>query len=145
MDETTASTVQLLGAGGFGFIIGWLTYYSNRWRQGEVKFSDLATLIGIIGGGAVLGLFPQATDLFGAYGIGLFLGFFLYFLFMVGWVANSDEHGWSWFLDGRSKQPPYDYFFPGGAKTPLGGSMGSPDKPPAPPGAPIGGDPTITT
>jgi hypothetical protein len=53
-----ASTLQLLGACGFGALIGWLVYYTNRYRRGEVQFSDLVTLVGVIGGGAVLTLFP---------------------------------------------------------------------------------------
>jgi hypothetical protein len=137
----------LFGAAGFGFVIGWLTYFSNRWRKGEVSFADLATLIGIIGGGAVLGLFPAASDLFGAYGIGLFLGFFSYFIFMLIFVNNSrPEFNWTWFLDGRSRKPDYNYFFPGGMQNPMEGrGMGvgqgsGQGGPPAPRNQPPGGE-----
>lgn len=99
-----ATRIQVLGAVGFGAIIGWLVYYINRYRTGDVQFSDLATVIGILGGGAILALFPASTDLFGGYGIGLFIGFFSYFIFLMIWVAISKKFGVEWFLDGRSKK-----------------------------------------
>jgi hypothetical protein len=95
-----ASALQLLGAGGFGLLLGWYVYYVNRHRREEVKLGDLVTLIGVIGGGAVLTLFPEQTDLFGAYGIGLFLGFFGYFAFLLLLVRRS-SFTLEWFLDGR--------------------------------------------
>jgi len=110
----TASTIQLLGAGGFGAIIGWYVYFINRYRKADVQISDLAALIGVIGGGAVLALFPARTDLFGAYGVGLALGFFGYFvvlLLLVHYSANFDS---DWFLDGRRKAAPSGYVIPAG-------------------------------
>ena len=100
----TATFTQLLGAGGFGAIIGWYVYYINRYRKGGVQFSDLITVIGIIGGGAILKLFPASTDLFGAYGIGLFLGFFGYFLTLWAMVGTSINFNVDWFLDGRRRK-----------------------------------------
>ena len=101
-----ASTLQLLGAAGFGLLLGWYVYYVNRHRREEVKLGDLVTLVGVIGGGAVLTLFPEQTDLFGAYGIGLFLGFFGYFAFLLILVKRS-SFTLEWFLDGRRpKLPP---------------------------------------
>ena len=99
-----ATPLQIWGAAGFGAIIGWLVYYINRYRTGDVQFSDLATVIGIIGGGAILALFPAATDLFGGYGIGLFVGFFSYFIYLNVQVAISRNFTVDWFLDGRSKR-----------------------------------------
>lgn len=98
---TSTSTIQLVGALAFGAIIGWYVYYINRYREGEVQFSDLVTVIGIIGGGAVLSLFEAETDLFGAYGIGLALGFFGYLLVLVAMVRASTYFDVNWFLDGR--------------------------------------------
>jgi hypothetical protein len=71
--------IGLVGAAAFGALIGWYVYYINRYRKSDVQFSDLTTVIGILGGAAVLNLFPSQTSLFGAYGIGLFVGFFGYF------------------------------------------------------------------
>lgn len=99
-----ASNLQLWGAGLFGALIGWYVYYINRYRKSDVQLGDLVTLIGVIGGGAVLALFPARTDLFGAYGIGLFAGFFSYFLALIIMVANSNNFGVDFFIDGRRKQ-----------------------------------------
>ena len=69
-------------------------------------------LIGILGGGAILSLFETQTDLFGAYGIGLFIGFFGYFLFLTLWVSLSDNFTVDWFLDGRRKKPTGSFEIP---------------------------------
>jgi hypothetical protein len=111
---TEASTLQLLGAGGFGALIGWFIYSINRYRTGEVKLADVVSLIGAIGGAAVLELFAPQSDLFGAYGIGLFVGFFGYFLVLLTFVAISKSHSVTWFLDGRSKKPAPDEVIPAG-------------------------------
>ncbi|HEV2816409.1 MAG TPA: hypothetical protein VGW40_04200 [Allosphingosinicella sp.] len=93
------------GAFSFGLILGWFLYFINRYRTGDVQFSDLATVIGAIGGAAVLNLFPVAGDLFGPYGIGLAIGFFLYFIVLLGLVGKSENFDADWFLDGRRKNP----------------------------------------
>ena len=97
--------IQLYGAATFGAVIGWYIYYINRHRREEVTATDLVTLIGIIGGTAVLALFPSQSVLFGAYGVGLAAGFFGYFLIMVILVAISKNFGADYFLDGRRKRP----------------------------------------
>ena len=38
-------SLPYLGAAGFGAIIGWYVYYINRYRKGDVQFSDLTTLV----------------------------------------------------------------------------------------------------
>jgi len=108
--------LESIGAGGFGALIGWYVYYINRYRTGDVQFSDLVTLVGVLGGGSVLALFPARTDLFGAYGIGLFAGFFGYFLILVAWVGASPNFDIDWFLDGRRKAPGKDYVIPEGTR-----------------------------
>jgi len=79
--DSGVSTIQLGGAFCFGAIVGWYVYIINRHRKEGMQMSDLVTLIAVMGGGAVLALFPASTDLFGAYGIGLGAGFFWCFLF----------------------------------------------------------------
>lgn len=103
-EAVSATPLQLAGAFGFGLLIGWYVYYINRYRKGDVQFSDLSTVIGILGGGAVLALFPAKTDLFGAYGVGLAVGFFSYFAFLMLWVRISKNFNVDWFLDGRRKK-----------------------------------------
>jgi hypothetical protein len=110
----SASLIQLLGAGGLGFVIGWYVYYINRYRKSDVQISDLLTLIGAIGGGATTALFPAKTDLFGAYGIGLFAGFFSYFLVLIILVRISQNFDVDWFLDGRRRAPGPGYIIPDG-------------------------------
>jgi len=103
--EVAASTLQKIGAGGFGAVVGWYVYYINRWRKDDVQLSDIVTLIGAIGGAAVLALFPAKSELFGAYGIGLASGFFMYFFVLVILVARAPNFSAAWFLDGRAPKP----------------------------------------
>lgn len=111
--EQTASLIQLLGSGAFGAIIGWYVYYVNRYRKGDVQLGDLVTVVGVLGGASVLALFPARTDLFGAYGIGLFVGFFTYLLVLAVLVRVSKNFDVDWFLDGRRKIPTGEYAIPG--------------------------------
>lgn len=99
-----ATGLQLAGAFGFGALIGWYAYYLNRYRTDAIQLSDLAALIGAVGGGAILALFPAGSDLFGAYGVGLFAGFFGYLLVLVVLVKRSASFDWDFFLDGRSRR-----------------------------------------
>lgn len=100
--------LMLWGAFGFGLIIGWFVYYLNRYRKGDVQFSDITTILGAVGGSAIVSLFGQGTGMFGAYGIGLAVGFFGYFLTLVILVNISPNFGVDWFLDGRRKNPAAD-------------------------------------
>lgn len=126
MDQSqSASIIQLLGAGGFGAIIGWYVYFINRYRRGDVQLSDLVTLVGVLGGGAVMAIFPQRTDLFGAYGIGLFVGFFAYFITLIILVAASANFTADWFLDGRRRRPDDNWYIPGEVR-PTTAAMGLP-------------------
>ncbi|HEX9064906.1 MAG TPA: hypothetical protein VF843_07345 [Streptosporangiaceae bacterium] len=100
-----ATTLQLWGAGTFGALLGWYLYYINRHRSSGVRVQDLVTVIGAIGGAAILKVFPQGSDLFGAYGIGLAAGFFLYFVVLLIMVWRSPNFSVDYFIDGRFKQP----------------------------------------
>ena len=80
--------VELIGALCFGVVIGWVTYRTLR-RQGEtVAISNIATVIGAVGGGAVTALF-KTPEPFGWYCIGLFLGFFAYLILGNTWLKDS--------------------------------------------------------
>lgn len=119
--------LQLIGAFAFGLIIGWYVYYINRYRPGDVQLSDIVTLIGILGGTVVLSLFPAQTDLFAGYGIGLAVGFFSYFIFLMLFVATSQNFTVDWFLDGRRKDPPDGWGY-GQARNRGMGSTTDPDR-----------------
>src|SRR5215207_3620680 len=106
--------VELLGGGGIGAMNGWYVYYINRYRKSDVQFSDLTTIIAIIGGAAVLNLFPSSTPLFGAYGIGLFIGFFGYFVSLLLLIRSSDNFNADFLLDGRRRElAGTGYYIPG--------------------------------
>ena len=115
---TPTTALQLWGAGGFGAIIGWYVYYINRYRREDIRLTDVVTLVGILGGGTILALFPAGSQLFGAYGIGLFSGFFAYFATMLLFAGLSKNFGVDWFLDGRRKRPQGDEYIPDGILTP---------------------------
>src|SRR5688500_11406653 len=111
-----AKTIQLIGAGAFGAVVGWYVYYINRWRKDDVQLSDIVTLVGAIGGAAVLALFPEKTDLFGAYGIGLASGFFLYFFILVILINKAPGFDSGWFIDGRGPALTKDQMISAGGK-----------------------------
>lgn len=67
------------GAFCFGLVIGWVTYRTIR-RSKTNGLSDIATIIGAVGGAAVTTLFPSSSEAFGAYCIGLAIGFFAYLI-----------------------------------------------------------------
>ena len=101
-----ASNFELAGAAAFGAVIGWYLYYVNRYRRDEIKPQDVVSVIAAIGGAAVLKLFPAESKLFAAYGLGLFCGFFAYFLVLVLLVLFSKDYKLSWFLERHPDQQP---------------------------------------
>jgi hypothetical protein len=109
-------STQEAGALLFGVVLGWQLYFTNRYRSGH-GLQDLVTIVGAIGGAAILDLFPAGTDLFAYYGIGLAIGFFLYFLILVGMVTKSPSFGVEWFLDGRRAKPADTDVIPEGTAT----------------------------
>ncbi len=88
-----AGTLTIVGAGCFGLVIGWITYRTLRRKEGAAQLSDIATVIAAIGGAAVTKLFDD-PDLFGAYSIGLAVGFFLYFAIAVGTEGKDSAAKW---------------------------------------------------
>lgn len=71
--------VEGIGALCFGLVIGWVTYRTLRRREEGAALSDIASVIGAVGGAAVTSLF-KSGPLFGMYCIGLAIGFFLYLI-----------------------------------------------------------------
>ena len=79
-------TANLGGALAFGVVIGWVTYRTLR-RNKPNGLSDIATVIGAIGGATITGLFPRESETFGYYGIGLFIGFVGYLI--IGGISSA--------------------------------------------------------
>lgn len=113
----SADTVQMLGAGLFGAVLGWQLYAIGRYSADGRSLKDLGTIVGGIGGAAILNLFPAQSDLFGAYGIGLAVGFFAYFATLLAMVRMSKMFSVEWFLDGRRIQAKGDEVIPPGTAT----------------------------
>jgi hypothetical protein len=113
--------LQIVGAFCFGALIGWYLYYINRYRKDDIKLNDLVTLIGALGGATIIALFPAKSDMFGAYGIGLAIGFFGYFAVLVIFVHGSGGmFDYTWFLDGRRMVGKDLLVVPGWTKLPDG-------------------------
>jgi|SRR3954447_2829748 uncharacterized membrane protein YfcA len=87
MDVNTAD----LGAVCFGLVVGWITYRTLVRRTDEASLSDIASVIGAVGGGIVVGLFKD-QHLFGLYAFGLMIGFFAY-LIVFALVNGRDQAG----------------------------------------------------
>ncbi|WP_188187893.1 hypothetical protein [Nonomuraea sp. SYSU D8015] len=67
--------MAVLGAICFGLVIGWITYRTLRRGEGAVGLSDLAAVLAAVGGGVATALAGE-PDVFGAYAVGLAVGFF---------------------------------------------------------------------
>ncbi len=85
-----------LGATVFGVAIGWIAYRILRQRASTAALSDFFTLLGVIGGAAVIALF-KSDVLFGLYAIGLVIGFFAYLA--VGLVLYGKQEVQPWRIE----------------------------------------------
>lgn len=91
----SSPTVVSIGAVCFGIVIGWITYRTLRRKTANAAISDIAAVIGAVGGGVVTTLYANGTsDAFGWYSIGLLTGFVLYLVVarLAGGPASVD--GW---------------------------------------------------
>ena len=71
----------IAGAILFGLVIGWIAHRVLACKQGPGGLSDITTLLGAGGGAGLVKMFAEGKpDIFAYYAIGLFIGFFLYFL-----------------------------------------------------------------
>lgn len=84
--------VGSIGAVCFGIVVGWIAYRTVRRTTDRVKVSDLATVVGAVGGGAVTTVFGNPA-LFGWYSIGLAAGFFAYLILAQTLLRNVDWLG----------------------------------------------------
>lgn len=72
-------TVLDIGCICFGLVIGFITYRTLVHTNDKARISDLAAVVATVGGGAVTALFPEGTDAFAWYAIGLAGGLAVYF------------------------------------------------------------------
>jgi hypothetical protein len=89
-------TLEFWGAFCFGIVIGWVTYRTLR-RNESTGLSDIATVIGAVGGAAITGIWRPGTGAFGGYCIGLLVGFFLYLIvavILVGKEGRAKVYDW---------------------------------------------------
>jgi hypothetical protein len=82
-----------IGAFCFGLVIGWITYRTLRRKEGAAALSDIATVIGAVGGGAVAGM-VDGKQMFGPYSIGLAIGFFAYLI--IAWLVEGSASTGTW-------------------------------------------------
>jgi hypothetical protein len=83
-------TVMSVGALCFGVAVGYITYRTLVRTTGKTAISDLTTVVGAVGGGAVTGLFgPASGDAFGWYSIGLLAGIAAFFLLYLALNGKS--------------------------------------------------------
>jgi len=88
--------MEITGAICFGLVIGWVTYRTLRRTSESTQVSDIASVLGAVGGAAVTLLFDDKT-LFAGYSIGLASGFFLYFI--VGLIVGGKDSVYDWMGD----------------------------------------------
>jgi len=81
--------LQTSGSLAFGLVVGWVTYRTIRRTQTN-GLSDISAVIGAVGGGTVTALFPSGSNAFGAYGIGLAIGFVLYLIISLVVAAKTE-------------------------------------------------------
>ena len=74
-----SSVLVGIGALCFGFVVGYITYRTLARTTAKAAVSDLATVIGAIGGATITGLFgPVDGSMFAYYSIGLIIGMAAY-------------------------------------------------------------------
>lgn len=88
--------MDIAGAVCFGLVIGWITYRTLRRNEGSVQLSDIAAVIGAVGGAAVTTLFADPS-IFSSYCIGLAVGFFGYFV--VGLIVEGKSSASRWMVN----------------------------------------------
>lgn len=97
--------VETLGAGCFGAVLGWITYFTIRYKK-EHAISDLSAVIAALGGAAVLQLFSKDSRMFASYAIGLAIGFFGYVVLLLLIGLLSKQLTLSDLLDGSKTKNP---------------------------------------
>jgi hypothetical protein len=74
----------------FGLLIGFVTYRTLIRTTKNASISDLATVVGAVGGGGVTAIVKPHSSLFGWYAIGLLAGFVGYGLLYLALNGKGD-------------------------------------------------------
>ena len=69
-----------IGSVCFGLVVGFITYRTLVHSNDKASISDLAAVLAAVGGGAVTALFPEGSESFGYYAIGLAVGVAAYLI-----------------------------------------------------------------
>jgi bacteriorhodopsin len=76
-----------LGGFVFGLVVGYLTYRTLARTTDKAAVTDLAAVVGVIGGGAVTSLYDPTGTPFAWYAVGLAAGMLLFFILF--WLLNG--------------------------------------------------------
>ena len=81
------------GAFGLGIVLGWNLYFINRYRnRTTIGLADFAVILTSITGAALVTFLDHSQRSLGYYGVGLSVGFLLYFLTLVVFsMCSKDE------------------------------------------------------
>ena len=90
MPQDFDAWLTIIGALCFGIVVGWTTYRTLR-RNPTNGLTDLATVIGAVGGAAITGIWKPGSGAFGTYCIGLIIGFFGYLT-----IAATNKNAPEW-------------------------------------------------
>jgi hypothetical protein len=82
------TTTTFLGIFFVGFVFGYLLYYAVRHTK-EFNIDLLATALGAVGGGVVIGLLGKTDGWIGPYGIGLGAGFVFYLVLSLSLILSG--------------------------------------------------------
>jgi hypothetical protein len=82
------SVTSFLGISSIGFVFGYLLYYAVRHTK-EFNIDLLASAIGAVGGGVVIGLLGKTEGWIGPYGLGLLAGFLFYLFLSLILILNG--------------------------------------------------------
>ncbi|XVV08387.1 hypothetical protein ACQP2X_26450 [Actinoplanes sp. CA-131856] len=102
----TSQTVISIGAVCFGVVVGYVTYRSLARSGPTSSVSDIAAVVGVVGGGVVTSLFdPTQGDAFGWYSIGLVIGMAVYLLVVLTLGKKVQQDSNSTVLLGSDPSP----------------------------------------
>jgi hypothetical protein len=94
-----------LGSFFFGLLLGWVLYRTLRLNASVSGLAEIASILGALGGAAVLALF-KSDVLFGWYATGLLIGFFAYLTLDLLPSSNQQAQPWREVLMPPPATPP---------------------------------------